>query len=148
MTKMTLINRVFARLGFKTYAMSQSQGNLKGFYFYILDSETPSHYPHVRVCVPRSDKHYKGKALEDGSKYQTLVSIKLKKEANYTSSNMEFEKIYDPKSITAKNKKIWAEFLNKVNKDSGFSNNWQCWFDFKRSNSNNLFIDQFKDVEK
>lgn len=143
-----LVAKILARLGFKTYAMSQLQGNLKGFFFYILDSESPSHYPHVHVCVLRNDKHYKGKSLEDGSKYQTIASIKLRKSADYTVSNMEFEKIYDKNSITNKNKKVWAEFLNKVNKDSGFSNNWQCWFDFKRSNSNNIFLNQFKDVEK
>ena len=61
---------------------------------------------------------------------------------------MEFDKIYDSRAVTSENKKIWSEFLNNANKDSGYTNNWQCWFDFKRSNAENMFLNQFKDVKK
>lgn len=148
MSEKRFIAKILSRLGFITYAMSQIQGTYKGFLFYILDSESPSHYPHVHVCVPKANKQYRGKNLEDGSRYQTVVSIKLRKSIDYEASNLEFEKIYDEKSVNNKNKKIWAEFLNMINEDSGNSNNWQCWFDFKRSNPNNMFLKDFNTVCK
>ena len=148
MSEKRLLAKVLSRLGFATYAMSQRQGFYKGFLFYILDSEEPSHYPHVHICVSKSDKQYKGKNLEDGNKYQTIVSLKLRTKADYSLSNLEFEKVYDQKAITTKNKKTWINFLNGINEDSGNFNNWHCWFDFKRSNPNNLFIKDFNQVQR
>ena len=148
MKEKRFIAKILAYLGFKTCALSQWQGNYKGFSFYTLDLEATSSYPHVHVCIPKDNKCYKGKWLEDGSKIQTVVTIKLRKTADYNSLNIEFDKIYDSRAVTSENKKIWSEFLNNANKDSGYTNNWQCWFDFKRSNAENMFLNQFKDVKK
>lgn len=148
MKEKRFIAKILAYLGFKTYALSQWQGDYKGFSFYTLDTEAPFRYPHVHVCISGNNKRYKGKWLEDGSKMRTVVTIKLREMADYDPLNLEFDKVYDSGAVTPENRKIWAAFLNKVNEDSGYTNNWQCRFDFKRSNAENMFLNQFEYVQK
>ena len=111
-----ILNRVLIRLGFKPKpvyveeAMAQKQGFVSPFTFYTLDSEYPSHYPHVHICV-KNDKKYKRTPMQNNS-LLSLGSIRLRADDNYTLENLEFETVKDPWIETNKNKKLFVKWLN------------------------------------
>jgi len=146
MEKMYLWNRVLARLGFKVFAMAHKEGKIEEFIFYVLNREPHSHRPHVHVCVSADNKHYKGKFLESGENLKTIVSIYLRPDCKYTIDNLEFEEIYDPKSINSKNKKLWVQILNsKKPRSRNFNFSYDCLDDYFEDND---IIDRAADYDK
>lgn len=131
------------------YEMAQKQGVQDKFTFYTLDNEYISHYPHVHVCVKNDEKRWNGKALRNGSPYKTVASVRLRKDCNYTSYNLEFEEILDSKIENTKYIKTICNWLNSREllfdgSEDTKTNGFRCLQDYLRNNEESKHIEEYK----
>lgn len=117
--------------------MAQLQGGDTTFFYYTLDNEALSHYPHVHICVKKGTKGWQGKQLHNGSPYITVGSVRLLTTLEYTADDMILETVIDEKIQNNKYKKIIAQWLNSKykNRQNGQLNCIKCLDDYLTSNS-------------
>lgn len=122
--------------------MANKQGSDDLFTYYTLDNELYSHIPHVHICVPKADKHWKGKPLRSGNPLKTIASVRLNIIDEYSIDNLEFEGIVDPQINSSKYIKTICNWLNK--KKLGYPNWVKCLDDYITNNPDFATVEQYK----
>jgi len=125
--------------------LSQKQGESDNFAYFTIDNEDPKHYPHVHICILKSDKRYAGKRFND--KYKTIGSVRLpdKSIKDYRLENLIFEEIFDSKLDTSGNRK---EIYEKLTSESTGHSKWilygKCIYDYLMNNDKGLHNKEYE----
>ena len=117
--------------------MAEKQGFDSTFTYYTLDNEFLTHHPHVHICVPTQDKKWDGKPLRSGNPLKTVASVVLDKVDGYTTDNLRFEEIKDPKINNIKYKKEICNWLNSTfsgKLHNKYTNAYRCMVSYIMNN--------------